>query len=384
MSSTLRILMVGLVLLWFVVGTVQSQHSDRRGGGSLLVRPPKAVVANHSPPISRKANHAPVPQNPIQTPPPLILDLSRVSLGAAGGPSWTSPDAVAKLGTILAVLHGVVFRFRDGAVLSWLDISETDANRRLIRRAGRRVLALGLAAYNLFVCRTSPTTAVATIGTVLSLDRLSRPRKVGRVELDEKRKWNRFMDQFKIHTYSILAWSGVLQPIVPWIGGQVVKPVGTLLGVFAVKDVLFPNDYVHYNNSYNERTSNWKTVISVDQDTAVLCQSSGYNMAALATFVLALPFSSCLEGAQHSKSLFGFGLAWIANLYSVTCLFPYVVVADENDHGNEEDEESDSPKTSVFRRRLRKAFYFAWLLAHGVIAATLTSSFRPMQEDPSG
>lgn len=338
-------------------------------------------------------------------PPPLTLDLVSLFAGAA-------PLAVAQFGTILAVLHGLAFRFADGLVareLLLLGIDEDDdnaTNRRLIRRCGRRMLALGLAGYNLFWSQTTPRTALATAGTVLLLDRLARQerqpssKQINNTAVEEpeagsslsqrerqrerrrqisKQRWGRFMNQCKIHTYSLLAWSGVLTQFFPLNG--LVSLMLLVSGGMAVKDILAPNDVVN-----NIRIDQNPDIEKTTATPAVLCQSSGYNMLALTTFLLSFPIQNG-HNAQQKKQIIQyltgpFGLAWIANFYSVTCFFPYVMSSPADDGTsttNDDDHDGKRPgikarAATTIWRGLRKALYLTWLLANGAVAATLASS----------
>lgn len=268
--------------------------------------------------------------------------------------------AAAKVAAIFLLMNGSLMRFGDHFVLEHvLEMSNTtETDRSLVRRMGRRFLALGVGAIPLVFLGSSPLTAIGTCGAVLLLDRTKRTnvkerhvRHQGTYRQMRKEdlgaiKWDRFVDVIRLHLYSVLAWSGILHPIVPVGTFAATRVVGLCLGVVAANDIFFPDRY-HETN-----------------DTSLLRQASGYALAGLSLFVIALP---SVKG-HASSSLHALGVACIANLYSMVTLAP--AVASEVAEG----EDSDTQACLSWRGRLKRGFYTVWLWANGVVTAALASS----------
>lgn len=263
----------------------------------------------------------------------------------------TNRLATAKAATILLLLNGALFRFLDDVVLKKVLEMETptEKDRSMVLRIGRRFLALGAAAFNLFYLKSSPFTAIGTCGAVLLLDRAKRadpPKREtsnchGYVTNEGEIVWDRFADVFRLHLYSVLAWTGVLHPALPF-AKPLTRVMGALMGVLAAKDIFFPD-------RFGKEDTN---------ETALLCQSAGYAMAGLSLFVITASSSSM-------SNLSAMGIACIANLYSMMSLAP------SNQYSCPT--EGDATARPSLVGRLKKGAYFVWLATNGAIAAILAS-----------
>lgn len=180
-------------------------------------------------------------------------------------------SATAKVATSLLLLNGSLFRFADDfALKEILEVEEpTNKDRVLLRRIGRRFLALGVGAFNLFCRGCSPMSAVGTSAAVLLLDRANRDHDgaVSSFASSETIQWERFLGVTRLHLYSVLTWIGVLHPVLP-CAERVTQVLGGIMGVLAARDVLFPDTFE------DEDT----------HETITLRQASGYAMAGLALF----------------------------------------------------------------------------------------------------
>ena len=224
----------------------------------------------------------------------------------------SNQHSIAKSATLLILLNGMILRLFDDHVLQrFLQVEEpTATDKTLVRRIGRRFLALGAGAFNLFFLKRSPLTAIGASGAVLLLDRVkrsdagnNRSGKFGhlREDIKSEMRGDRFWDVCRVHLYSVLAWGGVLHPLFPKTFNIFNRCIATELGWQAAISIFLPN-------RLEEEDSD---------ETNQLCQASGYSLASLSAFIFAL--STPQLKLSNANAM---GLAYIANFYVMLHLSP--------------------------------------------------------------
>lgn len=313
-------------------------------------------------PISFSPKTKPTSLNPslktanVETTPQVPNVLSLLGILAQDRPT------AAKVATILLLVNGVLFRFGGEFLLKHcLDVKTvTHIDRMLTHRVGRRFLALGAGAFHLFFLGGAPLSAIGTCGAVLLLDRTKR------TNLRQHYRSNHgpgpvdpFMDVIRLHLYSVLAWSGILHPILP-CAPVATKIVGIILGFMASRDIFFPDNMERTNNDI------------------LLYQSSGYALAGLSVFVLSLSsattatsLTTTAAAAVLGGHLNALGFACIANLYSLITLSPTVGGGAAADAADKEQTIKPPPLTRV--GRVKRFLFSAWLWINGAVTAAVAS-----------